>query len=105
MSERYVTLAEVKELLDEARDERELSMEQRFALAHADTFCRISKEDAEELVQKLLEIEFIHEKLAYKISDLMPVNEDEVKAVFAKERAIIGKSDIEQILGILEDYR
>ena len=105
MSERYVTLSEVKELLDEAGEERELSMEQKFALYHAETFSRISKEDAEELVKKLLKIEFIHEKLAYKISDLMPANEDEMKALFAKERAVIGKSDIEQILSVLEDYR
>jgi len=104
MGERYVTLAEVKELLEQARDERELSMEQRYALTHAESFSKLSKEDSQELVGKLMNIEFIHEKLAYKIADLVPTTADEIKALFAKERAVVGKSDIEEILSLVKEY-
>ena len=101
MTKRYVTLAEVRDLLEEAEEERELSMEQKFALIHANSFTRLSKEESEALIEKLLEIEFVHEKLAYKIADIVPETEDEVKAIFAKERTIIGKSEIKEILDLV----
>ncbi len=104
MGERYVTLGEVKELMEKAQEERELTMEQKFVLNHANSFSRINKEDAEELIEKLMELEHIHERLAFKITDLMPETDEEVKALFAKERAVIGKKDIEQILELCSEY-
>ena len=104
MTKRYVTLAEVRDLLQEAEEERELTMEQKFALNHADAFTRLSKDDSEALVKKLLEVEFVHEKLAYKIADIIPETEDEVKAIFAKERTVIGKSEIKEIMDIVGEY-
>ena len=41
---------------------------------------------------------------AYKIADILPVSEDDVKAIFAKERFTLSESEIKDILKIVGKY-
>ncbi|MCK4718823.1 MAG: hypothetical protein KAT70_09155, partial [Thermoplasmata archaeon] len=58
MEERYLTLAEAKELLEEANDKRgELNHEQGFALQHARSIARLPGKRARALVDQLMEVD------------------------------------------------
>lgn len=104
MAEEYLTLAEIKELLEKEQEVRVLTMEQNYALEHATKFARINAKDARKLVEELTEIEQVTEALACKIVDLMPQHEDEVNAVFLKERTMIDDSAISEILDKVKKY-
>jgi len=103
--EGYVTLAEVKAILEEESGQRELSTEQKYALEHSQRFSRLDDKKSKKLVNELIgEIENLAEPIAMKIADIMPKDAEDIKIIFAKERAQIQKKDAEKILGIIEKY-
>ncbi|MFW6141345.1 MAG: RNA polymerase Rpb4 family protein [Candidatus Saliniplasma sp.] len=102
---RYVSLAEVKELLNKEAEERELSYEQSLALSHAEKFVKMDKEETKELVEKLQdEFNFMKEKLAYKTADILPTDIDGVLAVFSKDRYTPSQDEAEGIINLVKQY-
>lgn len=104
MSEKYLTLAEIKELLKKEQEVRVLTMEQNYALEHATNYSRLDAKDSRKLADELVEIEQVSEALSCKLVDLMPKHKDEVNAVFLKERTSIDDTVISQILDKIKQY-
>jgi DNA-directed RNA polymerase subunit F len=102
---RPTSLAEVKNILKKIEKERgELLYEQKIALEHAIKFSKITEKKAKDLIKELSELEFIKEIQSYKIADLNPTTEDDVKTIFAKERTTLGENEIKKILEIVGKY-
>ncbi|MEF8878996.1 MAG: RNA polymerase Rpb4 family protein [Candidatus Thermoplasmatota archaeon] len=100
-----VSIAEVKNLLSKLSKEREeLLYEQKIALEHAQKFGRLSIKDTNELIKELEENDFIEESHAYRIADLLPQTEEEVQAIFAKEKVSLKEGDVKKILDIVKKY-
>jgi len=100
-----VSLAEVKNILKKVSKERkELLYEQRIALEHANMFAKLPVKKTEELIKELQKLEFIQEIHAYKIADILPKTDDDVKTIFAKERITLSEKDIKNILEIVGKY-
>ena len=104
MSEEYLTLAEIKELLQKEQEVRVLTMEQNYSLEHALKYSRLDAKDSRKLANELAELEQVSEALACKLVDLMPQHADEINAVFLKERTAIEDSTISQILDKVKQY-
>jgi DNA-directed RNA polymerase subunit F len=103
--EGYVSLSEVKEILEDESKKRELSQEQKYAVEHSQRFSRIDDKKSRKLINELMsEIEGLNEPVAMKIADLMPKDAEDIRILFAKERAGAQKKDVEKILGIVEKY-
>jgi DNA-directed RNA polymerase subunit F len=47
---------------------------------------------------------FISEPLCVKIADLLPTHSEDVRVLFSKERMVLEKKNIEQILSTVEKY-
>jgi DNA-directed RNA polymerase subunit F len=101
---KFLTLAEVKDIITERQEEGELTAEQKLALEHVQKFSRVDSKKAKKLVKELLELGFVSEINAVKIADLMPATADDVRLIFSKERASVDKKDIEKVLSIVEKY-
>ncbi|MFO7792612.1 MAG: RNA polymerase Rpb4 family protein [Candidatus Saliniplasma sp.] len=102
---RYVSLTEVKELLEKEAEEREISYEQSLALSHAEKFVKLDVEETEELIDKLQEeFKFMKEELAYKTADILPTEVDGVLAVFSKDRYTPSKDEAEDIINLIKKY-
>ena len=107
MSEQYVTLAEVRELLEaeaEIRGYDNLLQSQKAALDHAQTVCSISLEQANAIVEEVSQIDFVTEPVAYKIADILPRYPEDVRAIFSKERVTLEPAQIQQIIDIVEKH-
>jgi DNA-directed RNA polymerase subunit F len=102
---RYISLAEVKNILEKEQKTRELTYEQNLALEHAKHFSQIGATKAKKMAQELMEIERISEPFAYKIVDILPTHAEEVRAIFAKERFTLEDKEIKKIIQIVEKYR
>jgi len=99
---RLVSLTEVKNILKKVEKERkELIYEQRIALDHAQKFSALPVKKINELIDELLKLDFIKGIHAFKLADILPTTEDEVKAIFAKERFTPSEGDIKNILNII----
>jgi len=100
-----VSLSEVKNILKKVEKERkELLYEQKVALEHANKFARLPAKKTEDLIKELTQLEFLQEIHAYKIADLLPTTEDDVKTIFAKERITLSENNIKKILEIVKKY-
>jgi DNA-directed RNA polymerase subunit F len=105
LTEDYLTLAEIKEILKKEQGNRELNMEQKYALEHAEHFAKLSAKDSRKLVKELIKIEPVTEPQACKIADTMPKKPEEIKAIFIKERTGISDDAITKILDKVKEYQ
>ena len=100
-----VSISEVKNILKKIeKDRKEMLYEQKIALEHAHKFAKLSVKKAEGLIKELLKLEFLHEIHAYKIADILPSTEDDVKTIFAKERITLSENDIKKIIDLVNKY-
>ena len=105
LREDLLTLAEVKEILDQIRDKRsdeeELGYELRRAIRHADIFSKGTAEENRALVAELMKLGKMSLEIAVKIADIKPVNKDELRAIYAKERFTLSEEELDNILEIV----
>ena len=105
LQEDLLTLAEVKEILDQIRDRRsdeeELGYELRRAIRHAEIFSKGTAEESRALVAELMKLGKMNLEIAVKIADIKPVNKDELRAIYAKERFTLSEEELDNILEIV----
>ena len=115
MSEQYVSLAELNELLQKENEKRgemglELNSIQKSAMEHAQKNARLSKEDADALMNELRELKdgdfVIPEYYVCKIADILPKYKNDVRAIFYKVRGVnVEESKIDdEIIEIVSKY-
>ena len=102
--ERYIALAEVKEYLEQESKGRDFTPEQRISYDHASKIAKLSAAKARELIDELKSLTFVPDPVAVKISDIVPTHPEDVRVLFAKERIVLEKKQIEQILKLVEKY-
>ena len=106
MEESYVSLAELKVILEKEKAVRgELNPEQQYSLSHAALFARVPADKVPTIVKELMEIPMMSPFNAMKIVDLLPTHLDDVRAIFAKERFALSKEDADKVLEIVGKYR
>jgi DNA-directed RNA polymerase subunit F len=100
-----VSISEVKNILKKVEKEREeLLYEQKIALEHAQKFAKLPIKKIDELIKELSKLEFLEEIHVYKIADLLPQTEDDIKTIFAKERITFGDGEVKKILELIRKY-
>ena len=100
-----VSISEVKNILKKVEKERkELLYEQKIALEHAHKFTKLPVKKVTDIIKELSKLEFIQEIHAYKIADILPTTENDVKTIFAKERITLGENEIKKILEIVKKH-
>ncbi len=103
---RYLTIPEVKELITNEAEERELTYEQTLALGHSEKFAVISVEEAKKLADELDEtFEFMNRKLAYKTADVLPQEINGVRAIFSRDRYTPSEEDSKKIIELIKKHR
>lgn len=105
--EKTVSSAEVMAILKKKADAgEELNYEQKTTLDYLEKFVKLSPEDAGKLAEELVALnEKIKPEVAIKIADLLPKDENDVRAIFAKERFTLSKDEVGKILEVAGKYR
>ncbi|WP_144903324.1 RNA polymerase Rpb4 family protein [Halobellus captivus] len=110
VSEEYLTISEVKVLLEDveaeraADEERELRYELARAIEHVNRFAHLDPEESRDFVDELLELEKVDITTAIKIVDLLPQSRDELRAVYAQERYALSGDELDEILDVVAKY-
>ena len=101
---RPVPIALVKALLSAVKEKNH---EQKITFEYASKFAKVSREDAEKLMEELrgAGIPRLKDKHIVKLVDIMPESVDELRAIFLKEDIALSKEDMQKILEILSKYR
>ena len=109
ISEEILTLGEVRNVLDQIKKEREteskeLGYELRKAMSHAETFSKLDAKQSRELMNELLKLEKMKPEIAVRIADILPVSNDEVRSIYAKERYTLSENELKQILELVAKF-
>ncbi len=113
LGERYLTIAETKELLERRKEEgmeenpeEPMFYEARVSLEHAEKFAKLSPEKAKELKEKLMELfDWIDDRIASKIVDILPEDYLDIRVIFAKEDYMPSPEEAEEIVKLVDEYR
>ncbi len=113
LEEHYLTIAETKELLErrkaegiEENPEEPMFYEARVSLEHAERFAKLKPEQAKELKEKLMDLfEWLDERLASKLIDLMPKDYLDIRVIFSKEEYVPSLEEAKEIVSLLDEYR
>ncbi len=98
-----ITIAEVKNMLEDLSKRYELTYEQNLALDHVTKFSKIDEESAKKMVEEISEN--FKKTQAIKIADIIPEDMADLRLLFAKERGTYKKEDLEKLLEIVNKYR
>jgi DNA-directed RNA polymerase subunit F len=82
-----------------------LSFEKRATIDHVHSFKRIKVKNANKMIKELVKIDRVTDTHAYKMAELMPRDETELRPVFAKDRFTLEPEVLKQILDILDENR
>jgi DNA-directed RNA polymerase subunit F len=104
MDSKATPTAEAKRTLDKAKEE-ELGEFQRRTLDYASKFSRISPARAEKLVKELSEKFQLDRKDAIQIVNTMPRYAEELRTILTVKGKIVGASELESILKLVNGYR
>ena len=91
-------------MLNAEAETRELLPSQKAAMTHANAVCPLSQEQVQELIAKLMQLDFMTEPMAYKVADLLPKYSNDVRAIFQKERVNLDADMIQSVLDIVSSY-
>jgi len=97
ISEKPVSVREVREILEKRKEKGELTYEQKVSLEYAQEFGKAKPKKAHEVIEKLRK-EGIDERTAVKLVDLQPKTKEELKLVFEKVRFRLTEDAIKKIL-------
>lgn len=103
--DRYVPLAKALEILEAESENREFNTDQKIALDHSQKLVRLSADKARELQEALSRLDFVSDAMACKIVDITPSHPDDIRVLFAKERLILEKEHIDQILEVMKEHQ
>lgn len=103
LEKKPISISEAKTVLDAlSKSDEELNYEQRIVVDYLSKFAKISAKKSQKLIDELLKLnQKIKPELAVKIADLLPADEEDVRAIFAKERFTLTKEEIKAILEVI----
>ncbi len=109
ISEELLTLPDVRSILNQIKEEREkeekeLGYELRKAIAHAEMFSKLDPEKSHELVNELMKLEKMKTEIALKIAEILPLSNDEIRSIYAKERYTLSEPELKQILELVSRF-
>jgi len=110
VEDEFLTMGEVKELLEDvereraADEDRELPYELARSIEHVNRFAVLEPEESRELVEELQELDKVDEATAFKVAELLPQSRDELRAVYAQERYTLDGDELDAILDVVAKY-
>ncbi|UCC91317.1 MAG: hypothetical protein JSV39_03300 [Candidatus Aenigmatarchaeota archaeon] len=103
--EKVVGWLDAKKILMDKEKKKELVYEQKNALEHVRKFCKLSEKKYEKMFEELKKIEKLKDKHIVNIINFLPQNQDELRVLFANERAVLTDDDKKKILKIVKENK
>ncbi|HEV8289416.1 MAG TPA: hypothetical protein VGQ00_00480 [Candidatus Norongarragalinales archaeon] len=105
VEEKFLTLTEVKELLEKRKKESDASLgyEQTNTLEYVETFAKLEPKDASAL-KKELEKAGIPEKAAVSVVNVLPKKDDEARSVLVGAGAEPSPEHVKNVVQLVKEY-
>ncbi len=104
VTEEDVSNAASKDVMEARKKERDLVYEQKICLDYLEKVCKLTPSKVQELVAELGKISILKPRYTALILNALPDTEEEVEALFSKERTNLKKEEVKQIVEIVSKY-
>ncbi|OYT62514.1 MAG: hypothetical protein B6U69_01575 [Thermofilum sp. ex4484_15] len=104
LNERYLTLAEVREILEKKEREGELSDIEQITLDYVKKFSKVKAIEAAKLVEKLVNEYGIDKEIAIQVVNIMPGSLEELRSILSTSRKFVSTEEAESILNLLKEF-
>ena len=101
LNEEDVSVVEAKRILEEKKKERDLVYEQKICLEYLEKVPKLTQKQAEDLAEELSKIPVMKPRYINLVISMLPDTEEEVEALFSKERTNLKKEEVKQIAEIV----
>ena len=105
INEEDVSMVEAKEIMEKRKKEKDLVYEQKICMDYLEKVLKLTPAKAKQLVEELSKISILKPRYISLIVNIMPDTEEEVDALFSKERTNLKKEEVKQIAGIVASYK
>jgi DNA-directed RNA polymerase subunit F len=97
-SSKPVSLSEVKEIIEQRKEDGELGYEQAQALENVEHFAAFDMKKVQQLVKTLTENKKVSKETALKIIDICPDNPATLRAILVKDKVELSEEEIDGVL-------
>jgi len=106
ISEDEVSAEDARRILSERKKEGgELRYEQKICIDFLEKLPKLTDKQLEDVKAELGKIAILKPRYIALILNIMPVTEEEVEALFSKERTNLKKEEIKQIIEIIRQFK
>ena len=105
LSEDDVSMHDAKRIMETRKAERELVYDQKVCLDYLEKIASLTEKQLESMIEELGKITILKPRYVALILNMMPDTEEEVEALFAKERTNLKKEEVQQIVQIISKYK
>jgi len=100
-----VSLAEVKEILNKRKGEKELTYEQDVTMKYVEKFAKLTEKQTEDLSKQLDEFSFLKEKkeLKYQLMAALPTRVEQVQLFMPKD-VTASEEELKKIVELTKKY-
>ena len=81
----------------------QIQYEHKLALDHVRLLTQATVVQANQIIDKVIELEHVDDYYAAKIADVLPMHPDEVRSIFARERFSLGHDEIDSIISVVRE--
>jgi DNA-directed RNA polymerase subunit F len=105
IGEEDVDIVKATEIMNKKKEEKDLVYEQKICLDYLEKIPKVKQSKLKEMVEELSKISILKNRYIVLIVNVMPDTEEEVEALFSKERTNLKKEEITQIAQIVRKYK
>ncbi len=105
IEEEDMDINDAKQIMDDRRKERDLVYDQKICLDYLEKITNLTPNQLKNLKDELGKISILKPRYIALILNIMPDTEEELAALFAKERTNLKKEEVKQIIDIIGKYK
>lgn len=103
--EEDVSINEAKQIMEDRKKQRDLIYDQKICLEYLEKVARMTPTQVKNMAEELGKIAILKPRYISLILNMMPDTEEEVDALFSKERTNLKKEEVKQIVEIVNKYK
>lgn len=105
IEEEDISIPDAKRMLEDRKKERDLVYEQKICLEYLEKVPKLTQAQVRNITEDLGKIAILKPRYIALIINVLPDTEEEVEALFSKERTNLKKEEVRQIVEIVRKYR
>jgi len=105
LAEEDIKMSDAKRIMEERKKEGDLVYEQKICLEYLEKVSKLPATKLKSLVDELSKIAILKPRYIALIVNILPDTEEEIIALFSKERTNLKKEEMKQIIDIVKKYK